>query len=184
LYTYEGKIQTKHPIDSQDISLAHIDANLITPPHTTNSVKHFISRYEGDPTLALGNLFNSLLSDHPMNNDYISILSRDGPGCRPEQPMAIVRINDQDDDLAPHPQENDGSVPTSQEEYSSKIEYDTLQITCKHAAYGFPGSVTYYGHFTILVSFFTLRRCSLILSLPALRYTTVLLLTCCVLQFL
>ncbi|KIM73953.1 hypothetical protein PILCRDRAFT_828691 [Piloderma croceum F 1598] len=129
LYTYEGEIQTKHPIDSQDISLARIDANLITPPHTTNSVKRFISRYEGDSALALGNLFDSVLSDHPMNNDYISILSGDGPGCRPEQPMAIVHINDQDSDLVPHLQENDSSVPTSQEECLSKPGYYQLQNT-------------------------------------------------------
>ena len=54
-----------------------------------------------------------------------------------------------------------------------------IYIKCKHAAYNTPNSNTYYGH-SYHYLFFTLRRCSLILSLLVLRYTTVLLLTCCV----
>lgn len=101
LYTYEGEMETKHPIDREDISLARIDAKLISPPHKTGSIKRFISRYEGNPSLTYGNLFADIWSEYPLNDEYISILARDSPGHSPEEPIAIVHIDDRDNLASP-----------------------------------------------------------------------------------
>jgi len=51
------------------------------------------------------------LSEHPMKDDYISILKRDGPGCQLERPMAIVYIDDEDNPASPL-RENATCIPT------------------------------------------------------------------------
>jgi len=93
MYTPEGDMPSKHPIDADDPSLARLDPTLVAPPHTSESIKRLISRVEEKPGLVSGQLFADMWCESPMDGSHIPILSEDCPGLTPESPMAIVQTD-------------------------------------------------------------------------------------------
>jgi hypothetical protein len=67
-------------------------ADSVAPPHSPATIKRCISRVEKSPALADADLFVDLSSDAPLEENHISILSTDGPGLSPNEPMAIVQM--------------------------------------------------------------------------------------------
>lgn len=93
LYTADGDVTSKNPIDPDDASLARIDANLVPPPHTARSITRCISIYERDPRFLHSNLFVNIFSEVPIDTGHFSILAREGPGSSPEEPLALVECS-------------------------------------------------------------------------------------------
>ncbi|KIM81236.1 hypothetical protein PILCRDRAFT_821690 [Piloderma croceum F 1598] len=91
VYTENGARRSKQPVDSDNPYLARIWAKQVTPPHTVTSLKHCICDIERIPQAFIrGQLFSNILSESPMNEGRISILTSNGLGFKPEQPMAFI----------------------------------------------------------------------------------------------
>ena len=91
VYTEHGARQSKQPVDSNNPYLARIWAKQVTPPHTVTSLKRCICDIERIPQAFIrGQLFSDISSESPMNKGRISILTSNGPGFKPEQPMAFI----------------------------------------------------------------------------------------------
>jgi hypothetical protein len=75
--------------------LGHVDANLIAPPHTVESIKRCISKVENitDHTGTL--LFASLSNATPMDGEErVAVLTGTGLGSTPAQPLALVQVGE------------------------------------------------------------------------------------------
>jgi len=92
LYADEYEMPSKVAFDPEEPSLGRIRAASVAPPHTPASIKRCISRVERTPELAQADLFAEISSDTPLKEGHISILSNDGPGLSPNEPMAIVQM--------------------------------------------------------------------------------------------
>jgi len=92
LYTDDDEIPSKVAFDPEETSLGRIRTDSVTPPHTLTSIKRCISRVERNPAIASAhaNLFADTSCDTPLKEGQISLLSTDGPGLSPNEPMAIV----------------------------------------------------------------------------------------------
>jgi hypothetical protein len=74
-----------------DLYLGRILAKLITPPHTASSVGRCLSAVENIDNSTPARLFVSPSSQTPMNDaTRLSITTYPGPGCTPNEPMALV----------------------------------------------------------------------------------------------
>ena len=82
---------SKAAIDQKEPCLGRIWADSIAPPHRPSSIKLCISRMERMPALA-ADLFADISCDTPLNEGHISIFRTDGPGLSPNEPMAIVQV--------------------------------------------------------------------------------------------
>jgi hypothetical protein len=78
--------------NDEEPSLGHIRVDSVAPPHSPASIKRCISRVEKAPALAHADLYTDISCDTPLKEGYISILSTDGPGLSPDEPMAIVQM--------------------------------------------------------------------------------------------
>ena len=92
IYTEDGAIPSKHPINSSDLSLGRINIDIITPPHTINSIKWCIAKAE---QLGFGGtdskLFRNMGSETPMDTGKVSVLGGgDRLGLGEEDPMVYV----------------------------------------------------------------------------------------------
>ena len=83
---------SKVAIDPEKPSLGRIRADSVAPPHSPASIKLCISRVEGTPELAHADFFLDLSCNTPLKEGHISILSTDGPGRSPNEPIAIVQV--------------------------------------------------------------------------------------------
>jgi hypothetical protein len=97
VYAEDGAIPTSHPVYSDDPYLGRISAKLVTPPQTAINLRHCLSGAENIdediPTI----LFVSASSQTPMDDtDRVPILAYPGPGCMPDDPMALVVIFPED----------------------------------------------------------------------------------------
>jgi hypothetical protein len=91
LYAQEGAIQSKHPVSTDDPSLARIMSLHVAPPHTVGSLKCCICKYEGIADHESAHLFTSVTSQSAMDDGgRISLLSDGGLGHLPEDPLALV----------------------------------------------------------------------------------------------
>ena len=86
---------SKVAIDPEEPSLGRIRIDSVAPPHSLASIKRCISRVERNPALVRADLFADTLSDTPLKEGHISILSTDGPGLSPNEPLAIVQVENQ-----------------------------------------------------------------------------------------
>ena len=77
--------------DVEEPSLGRIRVDSVAPPHCPTSIKQCISRVEGNTAFAFANLFADTSSDTPLREGHISLLTTDGPGLSPDEPMAIVQ---------------------------------------------------------------------------------------------
>ena len=91
LYANDYEIQSKVAFDLEEPSIGRIRADCVSPPHSPASIKRCISRVEGRPALLHADLFADTSCDTPLTEGHISILSTDGPGQSPDEPMAIVQ---------------------------------------------------------------------------------------------
>ena len=97
VYAEDGAIPTLHAVYSDDPYLGCISAKLITPPQTAISLWHFLSGAENIdkdiPTI----LFVSASSQAPMDDtNRVPILAYPGPGCMPDDLVALVVIFPED----------------------------------------------------------------------------------------
>lgn len=91
IYTEDGARRSEQPVDPDNPYLARIWAKQVTPPHTVASLKRCICNFEGIPQAFIrGQLFSDISSESPMDDGRISILTSDGPGFNPEQPMSLI----------------------------------------------------------------------------------------------
>jgi hypothetical protein len=80
-----------NPIYAHDPSLGRIPATLVTPPHTVISLKRCLSNFENINDHLRTILYIAASSQSPMDDaGRVSILAYPGPGCNPNQPMALV----------------------------------------------------------------------------------------------
>ena len=87
--------------DPEEPSVGRIRADFIAPPHSPTSIKLCISRVERNPGIVNSDLFADPSFDSPLTEGYISILRTDGPGMSPNEPMAIVQADVQEDSPLP-----------------------------------------------------------------------------------
>ena len=93
LFADDYEIQSKVAFDRDELSIGRIRADFIAPPHSPTSIKRCISRVERRPALLHADLFADTSCDTPLTEGHISILHTDGPGLRPDEPMAIVQAD-------------------------------------------------------------------------------------------
>jgi hypothetical protein len=89
----EIDMSSKVAFDPDEPSLGRIRADSVAPPHSPSSIKRCISRVEKTAALVHANLFADISCDTPLKEGHISILSTDGPGLSPNEPMAIVQMH-------------------------------------------------------------------------------------------
>jgi len=90
IYGEDGAIPCKRPVNSNDPYLARIKANQVKPPHTVSSLKRCILKAEDLPSWVDINLFADISSQSPMTEGRISLLTRDGFGFMPEEPIVLI----------------------------------------------------------------------------------------------
>ena len=101
LYADDSEMPSKVANDPEKPSIGRIRADSITPPHSPTTIKLCISRVERNPGIVNSDLFADPSFDSPLTEGYISILSTDGPGMSPNEPMAIVQADVQEDSPLP-----------------------------------------------------------------------------------
>ena len=101
LYADDSQIPSKVAIDAEEPSLGRIRADCVAPPHSPTSIKRCISRVERNPALVNFDLFADTSCDSPLTEGHISILRTDGPGLSPNEPMAIVQTDIQEESPLP-----------------------------------------------------------------------------------
>ena len=76
---------------SDDLYLGRISAELVSPPHIAISLKNCILSVENIDSKTTASLFIAASSQTPMDDGgRVSILAYPGPGCTPNEPMALV----------------------------------------------------------------------------------------------
>jgi len=91
VYTEEQAIPSANPVYIDDPYLGRILAELVTPPHTAISVKHCLSSFEKIDNNIPTSLYVTASSQTPLDDaGRVSILAYPGPGCTPNEPMALV----------------------------------------------------------------------------------------------
>jgi len=91
LYTEDESIPSAKPICSNDPSLGCISANVITPPHTAISLKRCLLAVENIDASISTSLFVTASTKEPLaDNAKVLIIQFPGPGCTPNEPMALV----------------------------------------------------------------------------------------------
>ena len=96
LYADDYEMPSKVPIDPEEPSLGRIRADSVAPPHSPTSIKRCISRVERKPALVYADLFADTSCDTPLNEGHILTLRTDDLGLSPNEPMAIVQVENHD----------------------------------------------------------------------------------------
>jgi hypothetical protein len=91
LYTEDESIPSANPIYSNDPSLGRISANVVTPPHTAINLKRCLLAVEKIDASISTSLFITASTQEPLNDTTkVLIVTFPGPGCTPNEPMALV----------------------------------------------------------------------------------------------
>lgn len=91
LYTRDGSIKSINPIYVNDPFTSRTITRLITPPHTSMSVKDHLCKIEGFKPGTASTLFESLLSQVTLEESTrVSLKKNSGPGLSEDDPMALV----------------------------------------------------------------------------------------------
>jgi hypothetical protein len=94
VYAEDGAIPSLSPVYSDDPYLGRIMATLVAPPHTARSLRRCLSSIEHIDRNIPTRLFIATSSQTPMNDaGRVSILANPGPGCTPNEPMALVAMS-------------------------------------------------------------------------------------------
>lgn len=94
LYNNNGAMPSKHPAQSNDLSVGRIKVISVPPPHTAASIMKCISNTERFKNTMQRQLFVNIYSEFPIGEGHVSILAGDRPGSTPANPMAIVELQD------------------------------------------------------------------------------------------
>ena len=82
-----------NPVYSNDPYLGRIPARFVTPPHMSTNLRRCLSSAENIDDRITTWLFISCSSKGPIDaTQRLSILSYPGPGCSPNDPMALVAV--------------------------------------------------------------------------------------------
>jgi hypothetical protein len=85
-------VPCKKPADPSDSFLARMNVNFITPPYTAHAIKRCLCFAEQLLDHMNIQLFMNLSSELGLDDKAeVSILTGDGPGFTPDDPMALVR---------------------------------------------------------------------------------------------
>lgn len=91
LYTEDGAIPSKHPVNPSDLSLGRINIDVITPPHTIDSIKRCVAKAEQLGPVCRSKLFKNMESEMPMDTAKLSVLGGgDRLGVSEEDPMVYI----------------------------------------------------------------------------------------------
>jgi hypothetical protein len=91
LYTEDESIPSANPIYSNDPSLGRISADVVTPPHTAISLKRCLLAVENIDASISTSLFVTTSTQEPLDDKAkVWIVNFPGPGCTPNEPMALV----------------------------------------------------------------------------------------------
>jgi hypothetical protein len=91
LYANDDDMPSKVAFDPEEPTLGRIRVDSVAPPHSPASIKRCISRVEKTPALTHADLFADISCDTPLKEGHILILSTNGPGLSPNEPMAVVQ---------------------------------------------------------------------------------------------
>jgi hypothetical protein len=90
-YAEDGAIPSANSVYSDDPYLGRIPAKLVTPPHTAINLRPCLSDVENIDDTVTTALFISASSQNPMDDTgRVSIQAYPGPGCTPNEPVALV----------------------------------------------------------------------------------------------
>jgi len=91
VFAEDGAIPSANPVYSDDPYLGRILAKLVAPPHTAMTLKYCLSNFENIDNTTPTKLFIAPSSQTPMDDaGSVSILVHPGPGCTPNEPIALV----------------------------------------------------------------------------------------------
>jgi hypothetical protein len=91
IYTEDGAIPSKHPVNPSDLSLGRINIEVITPPHTIDSIKRCVAKAEQLGGASSSKLFKNMESETTMDTAKVSVLGGgDRLGSSEEDPMVYV----------------------------------------------------------------------------------------------
>jgi hypothetical protein len=91
LYTEDESISSANPIYSNDPSLGCISANIVTPPHTAINLKRCLLAVENIDASISTSLFITASTQEALDDKAkVLIVKFPGPGCTPNEPMALV----------------------------------------------------------------------------------------------
>jgi hypothetical protein len=90
VYKDSVAVRSMRPADLNDPSVGRLNIDSIPPPHTATSIKRCISQLEELDNWEEWQLFINILSESPMGNEHISLLTSDRPGSTPDDSMAVV----------------------------------------------------------------------------------------------
>lgn len=91
VYAEDGAIPSTNHVYSDDPYLGRILAELVAPPHVVISLKRCLLSVENIDNTTIASLFIASSSRTPMDDGgRVSILAYPGPGCTPNEPMALV----------------------------------------------------------------------------------------------
>lgn len=94
VYTTNGARPSAKPIYSDNPFLGRVLARRVAPPHKARSVKRCLLSCENVKENTPTKLFASASDEIPINDTSpVSIMAYPGPGCTPEDPMALVIKN-------------------------------------------------------------------------------------------
>jgi len=91
VYTENGEMASRHPVNSKDPSLTRVRALAVAPPHTVASIKRCLCTIEHIGNYDGAKIFETLSSETPMEEGHVSLMAHDGPGATSESPMVLVR---------------------------------------------------------------------------------------------
>lgn len=106
-------------------------AKLVTPPHTVINLKRCLSGIEGIDVSDCTALFVSASSQTPMDDKgRVSILGYPGPGCTPNEPLALLAMFS-DSDRDPSKAKKPEAVLLPLQEGQSPLEPNTVSTMAK-----------------------------------------------------
>ena len=92
LYADGYEMPSKVAIDPGEPSLGRIKVDSVAPPRSLTSIKRYIARIERNPALSYADLFADTSCYTPLKEAQTSIFRTDGPGLSPNEPMAVVQV--------------------------------------------------------------------------------------------
>jgi hypothetical protein len=91
IYAEDGAIPSKTSSSPDDPFLGRIKARSVPPPHTVNSLKRSIAKFENISDRTRSRLFLTPYSQSHMDDaGKVTILDHSGPGSLPQEPLALV----------------------------------------------------------------------------------------------
>jgi hypothetical protein len=89
VYINSALVESKQP-HPDDPYIGRISIDFVSPPHTAKSIIRCISKIEEIYHGMESQLFTNILSESPIGEGHVSILTSDRPGYTPEDPMVFV----------------------------------------------------------------------------------------------